>query len=182
LTHCPSSGSLYGPCASADTRSQRLKNPGETPVSRAELRGPHRRRMGGLTATRGRAAAVPLNVQPCSSPKPMLAVSTKLFNEHGTLVWHPQIPAGVHASVRELRRDGLTFGPVHLMACGKRGHPAKGGCECRSGETTAGKAQNCIGRISSNSSWHASLKPRNKSIVPLMAISRSSMKLLSGSK
>jgi hypothetical protein len=45
-----------------------------------------------------------------------------------------------------------------------------------------GKAQNCIGRISSNSSWHASLKPRNRSIVPLIAISRSSTKLLSGSK
>jgi hypothetical protein len=39
-----------------------------------------------------------------------------------------------------------------------------------------------IGRIFSNSSRHASLKPRNRSIVPSIAISRSSTKLLSGSK
>jgi hypothetical protein len=45
-----------------------------------------------------------------------------------------------------------------------------------------GEAQNCPAHISSNSSWHAALKPSNRSIVPSMAISRSSTKLLSGSK
>ena len=40
--------------------------------------------------------------------------------------------------------------------------------------------QNCC--IFSNSPRHASLKPCNRSIVPPMAISRNSTKLLSGSK
>jgi hypothetical protein len=42
--------------------------------------------------------------------------------------------------------------------------------------------QNCLACIFSNSSRHASLRPRNRSIVPSMAISRSSTKLLFGSK
>jgi hypothetical protein len=42
--------------------------------------------------------------------------------------------------------------------------------------------QNCLALISSNSSRHTSLKLCNRFIVPSMAISRSSTKLLSGSK
>jgi hypothetical protein len=44
------------------------------------------------------------------------------------------------------------------------------------------QAQNCPAHISSNSWRQAALKPCNRSIVPSMAISRSSTKLLSGSK
>jgi hypothetical protein len=43
-------------------------------------------------------------------------------------------------------------------------------------------AQKCTGRSPSNSSRQAWLKPSNRSIVPSMAISRSSTKLLSGSR
>jgi len=57
--------------------------------------------------------------------------------------------------------------------------PANAG---RNGLKLQGDVQKYTGRISSNSSWHASLKPRNRSIVPSMAIWRSSTKFLSGSK
>ncbi len=49
-------------------------------------------------------------------------------------------------------------------------------------QRSRGEAQNCPAHISSNSWRHAALKPCNRSIVPSMAISRSSTKLLSGSK
>ena len=44
------------------------------------------------------------------------------------------------------------------------------------------ETHNCFVRISSNSSWHSSLKPRSRSSVPSTAISRSWAKLLSGSR
>jgi hypothetical protein len=49
-------------------------------------------------------------------------------------------------------------------------------------QTHSKRFQSCRALMSSNSSWQAELKPRSKSMVPLIAISRSSKKLLSGSK
>ena len=109
-----------------------------------------------------RQSLVFLNVPTMQQPEAYVGHVDKLFDEHGKLV-----SDGTRKFLQEFMQAFANW--VETIPISDGAQPP-------------GEAQNRIGRISSNSSRHASLKSRNRSIVPSMAISRSSTKLLSGSR